>query len=62
MGDNDFPTIMANGGGEDFLRKYTKGFSQYSQAGTDLIPVTLQSKHAQINDGPIVGSKKVILG
>ncbi len=34
--DNDFPTVMANGGGKTFLSGFVKGMNKYSQAGTDV--------------------------
>ena len=30
--DNDFPTVMANGGGKTFLSGFVKGMNKYSQA------------------------------
>ena len=36
MGDNDFPAVMANGGGKNFLSGFVKGMSKYSQSGTDI--------------------------
>ena len=35
--DNDFPAVMANGGGgKTFLSGFVKGMNKYSQAGTDV--------------------------
>ena len=34
--DNDFPAVMANGGGKNFLSGFVKGMNKYSQAGTDV--------------------------
>ena len=36
MGDSDFPTVMANGGGKPFLDSYVKKKQIYEQAGTDI--------------------------
>ena len=34
--DNDFPAVMANGGGKTFLSGFVKGMNKYSQGGTDV--------------------------
>ena len=36
MEDNDFPTVMANGGGKPFLDSYVKRKQIYEQAGTNI--------------------------
>ena len=60
MGDNDFPTVMANGGRNvGFLREYLRGMSDYSQAGTDIPDFRLQEKYAQEQGGPLVGEQLI---
>ena len=55
MGDNDFPTVMANGGnGVGFLREYLRGFSDYSQAGTNIPSMALSTDYGQEQGGPLV--------
>tara|TARA_R100000231_G_scaffold79842_1_gene61532 strand:- start:512 stop:700 length:189 start_codon:yes stop_codon:yes gene_type:complete len=36
MGDTDFPTVMANGGGKPFLDTYIKKRQSYEQKGTNI--------------------------
>jgi len=62
MGDNDFPTVMANGGnGVRFLRKYLRGFQSYQQAGTDIPEESFRTDYGQEQGGPIFG-ETVIAG
>ena len=56
MGDNDFPTVMANGGnGVGFLRKYLRGFQSYQQAGTDIPEESFRTDYGQEQGGPLIG-------
>lgn len=54
MGDNDFPAVL---GGSNpaigFLQQYTRGFNDYSQAGTNIPSLRLQNKYAQEGGGPL---------
>ena len=47
MGDNDFPTVMANGGGKTFLSGFVKGMNKYSQAGTDVDDFEIEREYEQ---------------
>lgn len=42
-----------------FLQSYTKGFEDYSQAGTDIPSLRLQDKYAQEGGGPLFGQTTV---
>ena len=46
MGDSDFPTVMANGGGKPFLDSYIKRKQIYEQEGTN-IPITYPTTKAK---------------
>lgn len=60
MGDNDFPAVL---GGSNpavaFLHQYTRGFDDYSQAGTNIPAMRLQSKYAQEKGGPLVNTTEI---
>ena len=53
MGDNDFPTVMANGP-MGFLQTYVKGMQDYQQAGTGIPNLRLQNQYAQERGGPLM--------
>lgn len=42
-----------------FLQSYTKGFEDYSQAGTDIPSLRLQDKYAQESGGPLFGQTSI---
>lgn len=52
MGDNDFPA-------KGFLQQYVRGYSDYSQAGTDIPARRVQNKYAQERGGPLLGSASI---
>ena len=45
--DNDFPAVMANGGGKTFLSGFVKGMNKYSQAGTDVDDLEIEREYEQ---------------
>ena len=45
--DNDFPAVMANGGGKNFLSGFVKGMNKYSQAGTDIDDFEIEREYEQ---------------
>ena len=45
--DNDFPAVMANGGGKTFLSGFDKGMNKYSQAGTDIDDFQVEREYEQ---------------
>ena len=45
--DNDFPAVMANGGGKTFLSGFVKGMNKYSQAGTDVDDFEMEREYEQ---------------
>ena len=58
MGDNDFPAVMANGGGKTFLSGFVKGMNKYSQAGTDVNNFEIEGKYAQQLGKPMIETVK----
>jgi hypothetical protein len=53
MGDNDFPAALGGANpAVGFLQQYTKGYNDYSQAGTTIPSLRLQNKYAQESGGP----------
>lgn len=58
MGDNDFPAVMPNAG---FLQQYVKGMQGYSQKGTDIPALRLESEYQQQEGGPLF-EKQTIAG
>ena len=45
--DNDFPAVMANGGGKTFLSGFVKGMNKYNQAGTDVDDFEMEREYEQ---------------
>ena len=46
--DNDFTSVMANGGGgKTFLSGFVKGMNKYSQAGTDVDDFEMEREYEQ---------------
>ena len=45
--DNDFPAVMANGGGKTFLSGFVKGMNKYKQAGTDIDDFEMEREYEQ---------------
>lgn len=58
MGDTDFPAVMPNVG---FLQQYVKGMQGYSQKGTDIPSLRLESEYQQQEGGPLF-EKQTIAG
>jgi len=52
--DNDFPAVMANGGGKTFLSGFVKGMNKYSQAGTDVEDFEMERKYEQELGKPMI--------
>ena len=44
--DNDFPAVMANGGGKT-LSGFVKGMDKYKQAGTDVDDFEMEREYEQ---------------
>lgn len=57
--DNDFPTMMANGGGRGFLQQYLRGFKDYNQAGTDIPERRQQLNYEQEAGSPLYGEQMI---
>ena len=45
--DNDFPAVMANGGGKTFLSGFVKGMDKYKQAGTNIDDFEIEREYEQ---------------
>ena len=45
--DNDFPTVMANGGAITILSGVVKGMNKYKQAGTDIDDFEMEREYEQ---------------
>jgi len=54
MGDNDFPTVMANGGGKPFLQSYVKKRQSYQQEGTDIPDFSIEDEYEKESGKPTV--------
>lgn len=54
MGDNDFPAVMANGGGKNFLSGFVKGMSKYSQSGTDIDDFEIEREYEKDLGKPMI--------
>ena len=55
MGDNDFPTVMANGGqGKTFLTGFVKGKNLISQSGSDVDDFELEREYEQEIGKPMI--------
>ena len=53
--DNDFPAVMANGGGKTFLIwDLLKGMNKYSQAGTDVDDFEMEREYEQELGKPMI--------
>jgi len=60
MGDNDFPAAL--GGANPaigFLQQYTKGYNDYSQAGTNIPSMRFQNKYGQEFGGPLFNESMI---
>ena len=58
MGDNDFPAVMANGGGKTFLSGFVKGMNKYSQEGTYVNDFEIERKYEQQLGKPMIETVK----
>ena len=52
--DNDFPAVMANGGGKTFLSGFVKGRNLISQAGTDGDNFEMEREYEQELGKPMI--------
>tara|TARA_R100000231_G_scaffold39994_2_gene34807 strand:- start:177 stop:365 length:189 start_codon:yes stop_codon:yes gene_type:complete len=52
--DNDFPAVMANGGGKTFLSGFVKGMNKYSQSGTDIDDYEIEREYEQKLGKPMI--------
>ena len=56
--DNDFPAVMANGGGKTFLSGFIKGMNKYSQSGTDVDDLEIEREYEQELGKPMMETVK----
>tara|TARA_R100001015_G_C4485581_1_gene64731 strand:+ start:410 stop:598 length:189 start_codon:yes stop_codon:yes gene_type:complete len=56
--DNDFPAVMANGGGKTFLSGFIKGMNKYSQSGTDVDDLQIEREYEQELGKPMMETVK----
>ena len=60
MGDNDFPTVLANGG-KSFVDGYIRRKNLYSQSGSDIPALEVEQDFEQELGKPAVETVKVSL-
>ena len=56
--DNDFPAVMANGGGKTFLTGFVKGRNLISQSGTDVDDFEVEREYEQELGQPMMETVK----